>query len=75
MPKVVLKSNDNIDSALRRFKRAVEKSGVLSKMRRCQFYEKPSAIRKRKRAAAVKRHMKKMSRETAQFEAFRQRDH
>lgn len=64
MPKVIVKMNDNIDSLLRRFKRSVEKSGVLSKVRRCQFYEKPSAERKRKKAAAVKRHLKKVARES-----------
>lgn len=63
MPKVVVKMNDTIESLLRRFKRSVEKSGVLSKVRRCQFYEKPSAERKRKKAAAVKRHLKKVARE------------
>lgn len=63
MPKVVVKANDTIEAALRRFKRAVEKSGVLSKVRRCQFYEKPSTKRKRKKAAAVKRHLKKMMRD------------
>jgi len=65
MPKVYVKAGDTVDSAIRRFKRAVEKSGVLTKVRRCQFYEKPSAIRKRKKAAAVKRHQKKLMRETA----------
>jgi len=64
MPKTYLKPNDSIDSALRRFKRAVEKSGVLTKVRRCQFYEKPSTIRKREKAAAVKRYQKKLMRET-----------
>lgn len=63
MPKVVVKPNEAIDTALRRFKRAVEKSGVLTKIRRCQSYEKPSTKRKRKKAAAVKRHIKKLMRE------------
>jgi small subunit ribosomal protein S21 len=62
MARTIVKAHDSIESALRRFKRAVEKSGVLSKVRRCQAYEKPSAIRKRKKAAAVKRHLKKISR-------------
>jgi len=64
MPKTYVKPNDSIDSALRRFKRAVEKSGVLTKVRRCQFYEKPSTIRKREKAAAIKRYQKKLMRET-----------
>lgn len=64
MTKVVVRPNEHIEGALRKFKRAVEKSGILSKARRCQYYEKPSIKRKRRRAAAVKRHLKRLSRET-----------
>ena len=41
------------DAALRRFKRACEKAGVLTELRRREFYEKPTQERKRKKAAAV----------------------
>jgi len=61
MPFVRVKENEPFDVALRRFKRACEKAGV----RRREFYEKPTSIRKRKMAAAVKRHQKKISRERA----------
>ncbi len=64
MPVVRLKENEPFDVALRRFKRSCEKAGILAEVRRREFYEKPTAIRKRKAAAAVKRHMKKVSRET-----------
>ncbi len=40
-----------------------EKAGVLSEVRRREFYEKPTSIRKRKMAAAVKRHQKKVMRD------------
>ena len=63
MPSVRVKENEYFDAALRRFKRACEKAGILTELRRREFYEKPTEIRKRKRAAAVKRHMKKVSRE------------
>ena len=49
--------------ARRRFKRSCEKAGVLSEIRRREFYEKPTSVRKRKAAAAVKRHIKKLQRE------------
>ncbi len=62
MPSVRLKENEPFDVALRRFKRSCEKAGVLSEVRRRQFYEKPTSERKRKRAAAVKRQQKKMQR-------------
>jgi len=63
MPAVKLKENEPFDIALRRFKRSCEKAGVLSEVRRREFYEKPTSIRKRKMAAAVKRHQKKVSRD------------
>jgi small subunit ribosomal protein S21 len=49
--------------ALRRFKRPCEKAGVLTETRRREFYEKPTAERKRKRAAAIKRYQKKLAKE------------
>ena len=63
MPSIRVKENEPFDVALRRFKRACEKAGVLTEVRRREFYEKPTSVRKRKAAAAVKRHLKKLSRE------------
>ncbi len=63
MPVVRVKENEPFDVALRRFKRTCEKAGVLGELRSREFYEKPTAVRKRKAAAAVKRHMKKLSKE------------
>jgi len=63
MPQVKVKENEPFDVALRRFKRSCEKAGVLSEVRRREQFEKPTAERKRKKAAAVKRHQKKVSRE------------
>ena len=63
MPSGRVKENEHFDAALRRFKRACEKAGVMTELRRREFYEKPTQERKRKQAAAVKRHMKKLSRE------------
>ncbi len=60
---VKLKENEPFDIALRRLKRACEKAGVLADVRKREFYEKPTSVRKRKAAAAVKRHAKKVSRE------------
>ncbi|KPD21475.1 MULTISPECIES: 30S ribosomal protein S21 [Idiomarina] len=65
MPVVKVKENEPFDVALRRFKRSCEKAGVLSEVRRREHYEKPTSERKRKKAAAVKRHAKKLSRENA----------
>jgi small subunit ribosomal protein S21 len=63
MPSVRIRENEYFDAALRRFKRACEKAGVLTELRRREFYEKPTQERKRKKAAAVKRHLKRISRD------------
>ena len=64
MPAVKVKENEPFDIALRRFKRSCEKAGVLAETRRREFYEQPTQERKRKAAAAVKRHLRRLSRET-----------
>ena len=68
MPSVKLKENEPFDVALRRFKRSCEKAGVLAEVRRREFYEKPTSVRKRKQAAAVKRHAKKLQREARRLQ-------
>ncbi len=67
MPSVRLKENEPFDVALRRFKRSCEKAGILAEVRRREVYEKPTWARKRKAAAAVKRHAKKVNRESRKF--------
>ncbi len=61
MPGIRVKENEPFDIAIRRFRRACEKAGVLTEVRRREFYEKPTTVRKRKAAAAVKRHLKRMA--------------
>lgn len=63
MPSVRVRENEPFEVALRRFKRTCEKAGVLTETRRREFYEKPTSVRKRKAAAAVKRHLKKLQRD------------
>jgi small subunit ribosomal protein S21 len=60
MPTVRVKENEPFDVALRRFKRTIEKAGVITELRSREYYEKPTAERKRKKAAAVKRHFKRL---------------
>ena len=61
MPSVKIKEHESFDGAMRRFKRSCEKAGIPGKLRQIEFYEKPTAKRKRKRAAAVKRQQKRIS--------------
>ena len=60
MTTIRVKENEPFDVALRRFKRTIEKLGLLTELRAREFYEKPTAERKRKKAAAVKRHYKRI---------------
>ncbi len=62
MPGLKVKDTEPYDSALRRFKKQCEKAGILSEVRRREFYEKPSVRRKKKSLAARKRAMKRMER-------------
>lgn len=51
MAKTVVKENENIEDALRRFKRDVSRSGTLAQARKKEYYEKPSVTRKLKARA------------------------
>lgn len=57
---VVLKEGENVNSALRRFKRKVQDSGTLDDLRAKEFYEKPTTERKRKKGAAKARWRKQL---------------
>jgi small subunit ribosomal protein S21 len=69
MPAVKVRETEPFDVALRRFKRTCEKAGVLADVRKKEFYEKPTWERKRKKAAAVKRLAKRLSRENRRMES------
>ena len=58
MAEVRVKEGENLDSALRRFKRQCARSGVLAELRKREHYEKPSVKRKKKSEAARKRTFK-----------------
>lgn len=57
---VLVREDESFENALRRFKKQVEKAGVLSEMRKRQHYEKPSVRRKKKALAARKKMLKKL---------------
>ena len=60
MPDVRIRENESFESALKRFKKQCEKTGILSEVRKREHFEKPSLKRKRKALAAKKRVMKRM---------------
>lgn len=59
MTSIRIRDGESFEGALKRFKKIVEKSGVLTELRKREFYEKPSIKRKRKQIAAVKRSQRK----------------
>lgn len=63
MANVRVKEGEQPESAYRRFKRGVDKSGILAKVRSCEAHEKRTTMRKRKAAAAKKRLQKRLMRE------------
>ena len=61
MSNVIVKENETLDSALRRFKRSCAKAGIQQEIRKREHYEKPSVKRKKKSEAARKRKYNKYS--------------
>jgi len=62
MPAVVIREGESFESALKRFKKLCEKTGILSEIKKREHFEKPSVKRKKKMLAAKKRAIKKMRR-------------
>ena len=62
MPGIRVNSEEPFEISLKRFRKQVEKGGVISECRRREAYEKPSIAKKRKEAAARKRLMKRLRR-------------
>ena len=48
MAKTVVRDNESIEDALRRFKRDVSRSGTLAEARKREYYLKPSVSKKLK---------------------------
>ena len=62
MPVIKIRDNEPFEVAMRRFKKMCEKTGILSELKRREYYDKPSIRKKKKAAAARKRAIKKQRR-------------
>ncbi len=65
MSSITVEENESLDKALKRFKKACQKSGILAEIRKREHYEKPSVKKKRKIEAAkrkMRRQLVKMKR-------------
>lgn len=64
MPVIKIRDNEPFEVAMKRFKKQCEKAGILSELKRREYYDKPSIRKKKKAAAARKRALKKMRRQS-----------
>jgi small subunit ribosomal protein S21 len=62
--RTVLVKDGNVDKALRKFKKKIQDDGLLNDLRAREFYEKPTAERKRQKSAAKNRWNKQMAAQT-----------
>jgi small subunit ribosomal protein S21 len=62
MPVIKIKESESFEGAMKRFKKTCEKAGILTELRRREYYDKPSISKKKKEAAARKRALKKARR-------------
>lgn len=58
---IIIKKDESIDNALRRFKKEIIKCGTLQELRKREYYIAPSAKRRLKHEAAMKRSKKKQA--------------
>ncbi len=55
MTEIILDENDNLERALKVFRRKVQRSGILQDLRSKRYYVKPSLAKRLKAAAALRR--------------------
>ena len=55
MVRLIVRERESIQDAVRRFRKLVERSGIKKEMRRREYYEKPSEIKRRARLRAERR--------------------
>ena len=62
LPVIKIKDSESFEGAMKRFKKTCEKAGILTELRRREYYDKPSIRKKKKEAASRKRALKKARR-------------
>jgi len=55
MPRIQIRDNEPLEKALRRFKKKIEREGVIKEVKARKHYEKPSVKKRRKIREAVKK--------------------
>ena len=62
MAHIIVDDNEVLEKAIKRFKRLVEKEGIIREFKKREYYEKPSTILNRKKKAIARKLMKKSRR-------------
>lgn len=52
---IIVQENENIDRAIRRFKKKYERSGILKEVKRRSYFTKPSVEKRMKKIKAIRR--------------------
>ncbi len=60
MPSIRVRKNDSFENALKRFKKQCEKEGIISEVKKREYYDKPSIKKKKKAIAARKKAAKRI---------------
>ena len=55
MATINVDENENLEKAIKRFKRMVEKEGIIREYKKREYYEKPSTIHKRKNKSLARK--------------------
>ncbi|OGC43590.1 30S ribosomal protein S21 [candidate division WOR-3 bacterium RBG_13_43_14] len=63
MTKVIIYEGESFENAVRRFRKSVERAGILRDVKRHEVYEKPSERRKRRLIMARKKELKRQREE------------
>ena len=58
MAHIVVDDSENLEKAIKRFKRLVEKEGIIREFKKREYYEKPSTIKNRKNKTLQRKLMK-----------------
>jgi small subunit ribosomal protein S21 len=56
---IIVDENEMLEKAIKRFKRMVEKEGIIREFKKREYYEKPSTILNRKKKAIQRKMLKK----------------
>ncbi|OQY32386.1 MAG: 30S ribosomal protein S21 [Spirochaetaceae bacterium 4572_59] len=60
MANIKISDDEPLEKAIKRFKRMVEKEGIIREWKKREYFEKPSTIKNRKKKAMIRKQAKKL---------------